>query len=200
MNKILFGVILVVFIVLSQCVFSQSIGVVDYTKIMSDSPLVKSVYADLDKESGKMQTELTVRKASPFLTETEVNELIGLVASKANDARVKELQALNTTRSTELVALQQKNPLNDTEKTRNTELTDMKKKSETNISNKAASFDESFNKILTDKEKQMEEKVVAACKAVAEEKKLSMILQKGVVLYGGVDVTAEVVSKLPASL
>lgn len=176
--------------------FSQTIGVIDTAKIMSDSPLAKSVFKEIDDQTEIYRKEIEIRKRIKFLNETEVKELI----STADAARIKELESINTSRSDELNALNQKNPLNDTEKARQADLRAQAKKSDENLQNVAKGFDKSMDEFFKQKQELVDEKLLTATKAVAEEKGLSIVIQKISVAYGGIDITAEVMAKLPASL
>ncbi len=56
-----------------------------------------------------------------------------------------------------------------------------------------------FNQKMTSIEKDMEDQVTGAVKSVASKKGLSLVVDKSVVIYGGVDITKEVTDALNKS-
>ncbi|MBQ9358009.1 MAG: OmpH family outer membrane protein [Abditibacteriota bacterium] len=187
-------------LVMAACAASaQSVGVVDYEKLQ-DTPLFKSIAEELSAARTNFAAELNLRKENPYLTENEVQELITEAAKNPSSARAKELQDENAKRSAEAQTLSQANPPSDEQKKRIDELSDMFKKSQKNLNNVAESMEQSMAQLVDEKTKAFDAKVSDACKAVAADKKLSIVVMKAFVLYGGTDITEDVLAKLPASL
>ena len=197
MKKIIIA--LTVLVLSAVAASAQSVGVVDYEKLQ-DTPLYKSVAQELAAAHQNFANELDLRKNNELLTENEVQELITEAAKNPSSARAKELQDINTKREAEFTTLSQANPPSDEQKKRIEELSAMRKKSQQNRTNVAESMDKSMADLVDQKQKAFDSHVTDACKAVATEKKLSIIVMKAIVLYGGTDVTDEVLAKLPASL
>jgi len=198
MKKImLLCLIVLCFAFINQIAFSQSIAIVDLSKIEQEAPLVKSIDKEIEDKGLSYKKELEIRNRFKYLTEAEVKEIIDTVEATQ---RIKELEAQDDSRNSELIALNQKTPLNDTEKARQTELISMSKKSEENLRNVATGFEKLFNEFAMGKQIELNNQITAATKSVVEEKGFSIALQKGAIIYGGTDITADVMAKLPASL
>ena len=183
MKKIIVTVLLLAFA--AAAAVGQTIGKFDEEKVQ-DTPLFKSLMA--------------LRTNNPFLTENEVSELISESAKNASGARVKELQDENKKREAEYTTLSQANPPSDEQKKRIDELSQMQKKSAANLENVKESMTKTMEELFMAKQAALDAQIAKACEAVAAEKKLSVIVLKSAVLYGGVDVTEDVLAKLPASL
>ncbi|MBR4749632.1 MAG: OmpH family outer membrane protein [Abditibacteriota bacterium] len=197
MKKIIVTVLLLAFA--AAAAVGQTIGKFDEEKVQ-DTPLFKSLMAELGEADQNVRRELALRTNNPFLTENEVSELISESAKNASGARVKELQDENKKREAEYTTLSQANPPSDEQKKRIDELSQMQKKSAANLENVKESMTKTMEELFMAKQAALDAQIAKACEAVAAEKKLSVIVLKSAVLYGGVDVTEDVLAKLPASL
>ncbi|MBO4548602.1 MAG: OmpH family outer membrane protein [Abditibacteriota bacterium] len=197
MKKIIVTVLL--FAMAAAAAYCQTIGKFDEEKVQ-DTPLYKSLMAELSEADQNFRRELTLRRENPFLTENEVAELISESAKNPGGARVKDLQEENKKRQAEYNTLSQANPPSDEQKKRIDELSQMQKKSAANLENVQESMTKSMQDLFVAKQAALDAQIAKACEAVAGEKKLTVIVLKSAVLFGGVDVTEDVLAKLPASL
>jgi len=194
MKKLLF-----VFVValLAQMAFAQSIAVIDFAKVF-DSDYVKNSYSALQKQEADIKQELTIRQANVYLSENEMEDLVKLILTKGDAAKIKELQDNNTKRYDELQTLAQTRVLNDTQKARLSELNALEKKSKTNLQGKIDAYSKTFEASVSAKEAEVRSTVVDVCKKIAQEKSYSIVVEKSAVIYGGVDITNDVIKQLPA--
>ncbi len=197
MKKIITAVLLVAFA--AAAAYAQNVGVLDYEKVQ-DTPLFQSIAADLKAVDADFTREIELRTGNVYLTENEILELISEAAKNPNSERAKALQEDNKKREKEFDSLSQINPPSDEQKTRIDELSNMKKKSEANLGNVRQSMVKKMDQIIMEKQNAFDAKIAEVCKAVAAEKKLTVVVMKSAVIFGGTDITQEVLDKLPASL
>ncbi|MFQ3549273.1 MAG: OmpH family outer membrane protein [Armatimonadota bacterium] len=186
----------------TSCVFSQTIGVVDEDLIYSEAPKIKQYMSELDKMKEEFKTKLDIRSQTLMLNETEINEIIDLKMkaqpTAQEKARIAELEAEGKKRDEELRTLIEIKDPNDQQRARLKELQDI----QTKAKNTGQAVAEDYDKQWQAKVKELDQKALAdidaAVKEVAQAKGLSVVLAKAAVYYGGVDITQDVIQKLPA--
>ena len=189
-------------VLFANCVFSQTIGVVDEDLIYSEAPKIKQYMSELDKMKEEFKTKLDIRSQTLMLTEAEINEIIDLkMKPKPTDqekARITALESEGKKRDEELRSLIEVKDPNDQQKARLKELQDI----QTKAKNSGQAIAEDYDKQWQAKVKELDGKALvdinAAIKEVAEAKNLTLVLSKVAVFYGGVDITQDVIQKLPA--
>lgn len=179
----------------------MKIGIVDIEKVYANAPRVKQYNEQLAAFRQELSQKLDIRNQNRMLNETEIEELINLKTkdkrTAAEDARIKELEALEKSRSAELTTLQSTKEPNDQQKARLKELQDMQQKS-----------NDTGNALLKDYDGQLQSKVQElmgkaevdvrdVISKIAADKGLSMVLAKDpAVLYGGIDISDDVIKNL----
>lgn len=176
--------------------YAQNVATVDMSTIMKSEYVEKS-FAEIDATGQKYQTEIQIRQENLFLTENEINDLLNLVNSKGDQAKIKALQDENIKRSNEYQTLNQTKTLTDEQKTRQTELANYTKKSKENLENKANIFTENMESLVAKKREEIDKAIMTACEKIAKDKKYSIVIEKTSVFYGGIDITKDVIGALP---
>lgn len=176
------------------------IGVVDTQRIYSDASRIKQYREELDGFKQTLAAKLDIRAQNMMLDENEIRELIDLkVKVKPTDtetARIKAITDIERAKGEEFKKLQETKDINDQQKARLKELQDLEAKSK-----------QTGNALIKDYEAQVQSKagelqtkidadLLAAVTKVAEAKALTMILDKAGVLFGGIDVTDDVMGRL----
>ncbi|MEN6521681.1 MAG: OmpH family outer membrane protein [Armatimonadota bacterium] len=179
---------------------SVSFGYVDVTTVFEKYTKTEKAKADLDAFGRQLELQLRTLDANKLLDENDSKELISLVIkpnpNESEKARIKELQDKEKALDSELKGLQSKQEPTDQEKARQKELMDRASKSDENLKQMSQSADTEFN---TKKESTLTEirnDFMKAVEEVAKQKKVSFVVDKIAVFYGGVDLTQQVLDKL----
>jgi len=177
-----------------------TIGVVDSQKMNKDAPRIKQYNEELDAFKQVLVAKMNIRSQNLMLKEEEILELIDLKLKQSRsdkeNARIAELEKMEQDRDAEMRTLQETKDPNDAQKARLKDLQDLQTASkntgtklggdyEQNLQTKA---DEVYNRLIVD--------IQNAINAVAEAKKIAMVLDKAAVYVGGVDITDEVIARL----
>jgi len=175
-------------------------GVVDMEQLGRDYRQMQELNQQFQDFQAEQERRLKQTYETRLLTEAETQEYSDLTSTAAptetNKKRLQELQGLSGTREQLLQELQGKEtrtPEEDSEmkqwstlyQQRMVELTKLRDELE---KGRQARFGE-LNKVITDN-------VNSAIQAVAQAQKLAVVLRKGMVLYGGEDITSVVLLKL----
>ncbi len=179
-----------------------AIGTVDMGKVYTEAPRIKQLREQLEQRSKEFESRLDIREQNLMLTEEQVRELIDLKMkpnpSDKEKARIQELTDLERKLDEQLKNLQNtpQDKLTDAEKARLKELTDLQAASKT----AGGQIEKDYNTQLQNEARELEakasEEINAVIKQLAEAKKLSYVLDKSAVFYGGSDITNEVIAKL----
>lgn len=175
------------------------IGVVD-TEKLTTSPRFKQYDEELTKFVEDLRAKLTIRKQKLMLNETEIKELVDLKI-KANPTaqdqeRIKALEETEKQRDAELKQLQETKDATEQQKARLKELQDMRQKSTDTGEALEKDYQSAWQSKAQTLDVQFATEVQDAIKAVAQAKGLTLVLAKMQVLYGGTDVTDDVIAKL----
>ncbi len=178
----------------------MKIGVVDYQKVWSNYELTKKYRNEYEILVNKLEAQLARRDRNRLLTQDQLKELDSLYEkaspTDADKNRIKELEDEASKLDNEMKSLEVKKDATEAEKKRLEELRTLSKKTDESIESlrKAAltQLEETDNKWS----KQVSDDIMAGIQKVAEQKGLSLILNKGAVLFGGTDITDAVVERL----
>ena len=176
------------------------VGVLDTQKLFNDAPRIKQYKEELDTARQSLISKLDIRSKNLLLNEAEIKELIDIktkiTATDKDKARIKELEDVQSARDAEKNQLAQTNPLSEVQKARMKELQDMQQNAKTT----GESLEKDYNSQLQNKAQELDDKVKAdineAIKKVAETSNYYLVLDKSAALYGGIDITDAVISKL----
>ena len=193
MKKLLFALTI---LLIAGGVFAQQIAFIDTSVIMKSEFITKS-YAEIESQNEIYQNEIQIRQQNLFLGENEVADLVNLVATKGDQAKITEYQNTNKKRRDELDVLNQTKSLTDEQRNRLTELNNLNKKSKENLENRANALGESMQALITKKEGEVRDAIMSTCEKIAKEKNYSIVVDKSAIFYGGEDITKDVIAGLP---
>lgn len=186
------------------------IGVVDVQRVIKDAPRMKQYSDELAVFKQTLSTKMFLRARNEMLDETEMKELIDLkikpTPTSADNARIKALTDIERSRDEELKKLQETNKPNDAQKARMKELQELQRKSrEAGEAATKDGYDQLEGK-SADVWAKAESEMQIAVNKVAEARKLPLVLARRIavgegqtvsaVLFGGIDVTDDVIAKL----
>jgi len=176
------------------------IGVVDAPKIDDNAPRIKQYKEELDAFGNLLKKKLDIRSQNQMLDENEIKELIDLSTKEkptdADNARIKALVELDRSKYDELQKLQEAKDPNEQQKARLNELMDLQKRSKEMFNALSKDYDTQYQNKAMELQGKIDTEVRAAVAKVAEAKGLSLVLDKAVVIYGGIDITDDVVLRL----
>jgi Skp family chaperone for outer membrane proteins len=177
---------------------APTLGFVDVQKVFYECEEAKKSTADLRAEGEKLQAQLQRMLERRLLTDDQRKEAETIDAiDKPTDAqkqRLAELTAEAKKYEDELKDLQQKpeSSLDDKQKERLNELTTRGRQA----TQKIQELNDTYAKQLNDKNQDMstkiQEKIKNAIADVAKAKGLNAVVDKQVILYGGLDITDDV--------
>lgn len=178
-------------------------GVVDMDRVSAEYKGMQSLNAQFQDFQRQQEEQIQRRQRARLLSDEELREYLDLCTTaaptEARDTRLTELEKLSDDRSRRLMELTQKSDrsageesefqlLDERHKRRAQELDAL----QTDARKAVLAKYEEFTRIIQDS-------LNAAVRAVAEEKKLQLVLRKEVVLYGGLEITEDVIAKLNAA-
>jgi Skp family chaperone for outer membrane proteins len=176
------------------------IGVVDGQKIDGNAPRIKQYKEELDAFGNVLKVKLDIRAQNRMLDENEIKELIDLKAkdkpTDADNTRVKALTDADRAKFDELQKLQEAKEPNDQQKARLKELMDLQQKSKDMGTALSKDYDGQYQSKAIELQGKIDAEVRAVVAKVAETKGLSLVFDKAVVVYGGIDITDDVVMRL----
>ncbi len=176
------------------------IGVVDLTKVNSDAPRMKQYWEDFNALKASLEAKLEIRQKNMLLSGDEVQQLIDLKSkatrTEQENARVKELEGIQDNNSKEMSDLMQTQELTDQKKARLKELQDMRKKSEDTGMALTKDYDEQLKKKLSELDAKAAADLQEAISSVAGAKGITVVVAKDAILFGGEDITPDIIKKL----
>jgi len=177
-------------------------GVVDMVRLYKESPRVKQYKEELDKLTQTLGESLNIRGRNLMLDETSVKELIELktkapeAQTDKDKARITELEKIGHDLDSELIKLQGTAQLDDAGKAKLKDLQDINKKSK----DTGEKLEKDYNDRLQTKAVELDEKarvdIQAAVEKVAKDKEVTLVVTKDAVLFGGIDITDDVMNNL----
>jgi Skp family chaperone for outer membrane proteins len=176
------------------------IGIVDGEKVYTNAPRVKQYTEELNVLRQELAQKLDIRSQNMMLNDAEIQELITLKAktpsSPAEDARIKALEDTERSRDAEYKTLQgTKEPTAD-QKARLKELQDMQQHSKDTGNALAKDYDGQLQTKMQELNSKAEADVREAITKVASEKGVQMVFAKEAVLFGGTDISDDVIKNL----
>ncbi|MBW3625466.1 MAG: OmpH family outer membrane protein [Armatimonadetes bacterium] len=177
-----------------------ALGYVDLTRIGREYEGTKVGQAELDTFQQSLRKQLDDREAVRFLDDRERGEVEKLraVASPTDEQKKQLSDFLATSRSREaqLRALQQNPNKSDTEKADADRLTRLSAKTDEELDALGEKLEEQLQVKGDEISKRLTDSVSVAIEAVAKDKGYLAIVDKKAMLYGGIDVTEEVLRQL----
>lgn len=179
---------------------AQVIGMVDVPTVFNDYEKTKKSQADLKALEGQLTQQLQTLSENKLLEDGERKELGDLVVKEnstdKDKERVKALQEREKTLDGELKDLQSKKEPTEAEKTRLKELQDKSAKADESIAKLGDSFKDQLAQKSDAMSQQLRDDILKAISAVAAEKKMTVVVDKVAVLFGGADITQAVLEQL----
>jgi len=180
---------------------APKIGVIDTDKIYKEAPRVKQYTEELNTSKNELAMKLDVRSRNLMLSEEEIKELVdlkvkGAAATDQDKAKIKALEEQERTRDEEFKKLQSTTDLNDQQKARMKELQDMQQKSKETGNALTKDYEARLQTKMQELSDKADADVLDAIKKVAEAKGLNQVFVKAALLYGGTDITDDVIGKL----
>jgi outer membrane protein len=175
-------------------------GVVDMERVADEYRQMRELNQQFQDFQRDQERQLQDKHKTRLLTEAERQEYADLSASAAptdaNKKRVQELEALSGTREQRLLELRQKKERTAEEEAEaaqwgviyETSMGELQSLQAELQASRLAKFEE-LSKVVADN-------VTNAVKSVAQEQKLTLVVRKDAVLYGGADITEAVLTKL----
>lgn len=181
---------------------APKLGVVDMDRVAGEYRAMQEMNQQFQDFQRDQEQQLRERHVTRMLSEAEQQEFADLshmaAPTDTREKRLKELEGLSDQREKRLLELRKKeNPTAEEA----ADLKDLNARYEQRMAELAAlqaqlqdgrmAKYEELTKVITDN-------VNNAVKSVAEEQKLAIVLRKDSVMFGGVDITEAVVTKLNA--
>ena len=177
-----------------------ALGFVDLSRIGREFEGTKSGQSELDTFQQSLRRQLDDREAVRFLDESERGEVDKLraVASPSEDQKKKlnDFYATSKSREAQLRALQQNPNKTDVEKADADRLTRLSAKTDEDLDGLGEKLEAQLQAKGDEISKKLTDTVSAAIERVAKEKSYTAVVDKKAMLYGGTDVTEEVLREL----
>lgn len=176
------------------------LGVVDIDRVRQEYTEVKSASAQVEGMKASLDSLLNERQRNKLLSLPELEELIKLVQmEKPTDKdkqRVLDLEKRGSELAAELDGLRAKNPLSDGEKARLAELTGIETKNTSEIESVRAKYYVDVQNKNDELVSKLTEKMNAEIAKIAQEKGIAAVIGKNLVIFGGTDITDELLTRL----
>jgi len=179
---------------------AQSIGVVDYERIVNEAQLTQESLRELQTLQQRYQQAFQSLQENLILTDEERQEFANLLMQpNLNDQQKQRLEALKTTarqRADELQALRQKANPTETEKAALERFTQMEARSREALQLLGQQWSQEFNQQAETRRSQVQKRIREVIAQVAKEKKIQVVFSAEVVFYCENDLTDEVIKRL----
>lgn len=184
----------------AQGATQPAVGVVDVQKAFNEYKVTTASNEEINRMVESFRRELDIRASHRLLTEEEVKQLVQLRSKSpltdADRSRIDELERISKQRDEELNALSNKSDLTEQERARLKELRDLANRNDAN----GRTLAEDYSQQVEQRKSQLSDKITAdlreAIAKVAQSKGLATVVDKIAVLYGGVDITEDVIKTL----
>jgi Skp family chaperone for outer membrane proteins len=179
---------------------SFALGFVDLVRVGKEFDGTKNSQAELDGYQQTLRKQLDDRETARFLDEkerAEVDQLRGIAAP--TDEQKKQLNdylATSKSREAQLRALQQNPNKSDQEKADADRLSKLSAKTDEDMDAMGEKLEGQLQAKADEISKKLTDTVSVAIEAVAKEKGYVAVVDKKAMLYGGTDVTDEVLKQL----
>jgi Skp family chaperone for outer membrane proteins len=176
------------------------LGYVDIKLVFQQAPAAQAAVKQAEQLKAQLQSELALKQDTVILTDAERAEMNSLLAkptpSDKEKARIGELRGKTAKLGEELRNLQQKPTPTDTEKARLQELTQLfstaENKLHSDMDTLQGQLDQKGDELMSG----LQDKILKAVEEVAKDQGLAMVVDKQARLFGGDDITSQVVGKL----
>jgi Skp family chaperone for outer membrane proteins len=179
---------------------SLPLGFVDIKKVFNDAPAAQLAVRQAEQLKSQLQGELTLMQETLALPEAEQKQLRELMEKKnptdADKAKITELRGRTARLAEEQRSLQTKANASEAERARLKELTDLFMSAETRLQSEMENRQTQLNQKGDELMNSLQEKILKAVEESAREQGLSMVVDKQARLFGGVDITSNVVGRL----
>ncbi len=187
----------------AQGAAQPTVGVVDVQKAFNEYKLTSSSNEEINRMVESFRRELDIRASHKLLSEEEIKELVELRSKSpltdADRSRIDALERTSKQRDEELNALSNKSDLTEQERARLKELRDLANRNDAN----GRTLAEDYSQQVEQRKSQLSDRITAdlqqAIAKVAQSKGLATVVDKIAVLYGGVDITEDVIQTLNSS-
>lgn len=184
----------------AQGATQPAVGVVDVQKAFNEYKVTTASNEEINRMVESFRRELDIRASHRLLTEEEIKQLVQLRSKSpltdADRSRIDELERISKQRDEELNALSNKSDLTEQERARLKELRDLANRNDAN----GRTLAEDYSQQVEQRKSQLSDKITAdlreAIAKVAQSKGLATVVDKIAVLYGGVDITEDVIKTL----
>jgi len=186
-----------------------ALGVIDMGQLFNEYQEYQQANREYQEYQQKLvnqfQARLNLRRQHFMLTADEYGELETLLLkgndlNEADKKRVQELQSVTPKLREELAKLQAKPDLSEAEKARKKELVDKQNASLQELEERSKEFERLIQEKMRERDAEvsgrLRAKIDAMIARIAQENKLVMVFNKDSVLYGGGDITDQVVKRL----
>jgi Skp family chaperone for outer membrane proteins len=181
----------------------SSIGYVDLAAVtdqIKKTPTWQQMTKKFDDQRGVYSKEIETLTKTRYLTDQERKELELLrakpKASDAEAARIAELEKKSETLDREAQTLAGIEKPNEMQEKRIGELAELRKGALAVLQDETEKRTESLRRLEAEVLDDMQKQVLDKVAQVAESKNLTLVLDRGAILYGGQDLTQDVVKKL----
>lgn len=178
------------------------VGKIDMERVFKEYKLYAQLHDEFNNFANKLLSQAEQRaKRFTLLLDEEWNHLVDLLnkgpnATAAERAAIAGLEKLNNDRDVELARLEGKPALTEDERKKYGELVAMRTQARQGIEDLKNKVQQQINERDEELTAQVFAKIEAGVEKVATEKKLTLVLLSKVVLFGGVDITDDVVKLL----
>lgn len=179
---------------------ADNVGYVNVQDVFQGYEKTTKSNSELDDLSKALVAKLQVMEENLLLPNAELTELIDLSAKTTRtdqeNSRVKAIQDHEVALDKELGDLTSKKEPTAQEQARLKELQGSQSKSKEAADALRADSEKKFQDRSQELSKGIRDDIIKAIEEVAKDKKMTMVVDKEAVLFGGVDITKEVLAKL----
>ncbi len=177
-----------------------TVGMVDVQKAFNDYKVTTTSNDEINKLVATLKRELDLRAANRLLSDAEIQELVKVVnktpQTDADKQRIDELEKTSKARDEELNSLSNKTDLTEQERTRLRELKELSNKNDASGRTLAEDYSQQIDKRKSELSDKITADLKAAIAKVAQARGLATVVDKIAILYGGVDLTEDVIKEL----
>ena len=178
------------------------LGLLDVARVQNECQELKDIQAQVDAMRALLTDRLKLRDRHKLLTVQEIDELDKLMQlekpSDKDKQRMAELGKKSNDLAAQLDSLRTKKDLTDPEKATLAELTDRDTKATSEIAALNAQFAADADKKEKELMDKLTEKIKAEVAALAKEKGYFAVIAKDLVIFGGTDITDDLLARLTA--
>jgi Skp family chaperone for outer membrane proteins len=176
------------------------VGFVDMDAVLAKSPMGQQAQKEARDLKDKLEDDLGKKTSLMFLTAEQRAELDKLEAkaqqSDADKARIAELKGASAKLEKELLELSQKTNASAAETDRIRELTGIRQKAMEQMRKEQVAAQQELDERSVQIMRTLQDRIFKAIEETAKDQGLAMVVHKEARLFGGVDITDAVVSKL----